>query len=99
MVDSPKKKQTDGHVYRLYNTGVDPLGPVEVTVLRRPLKYWRCLYSVLVTRAVHIEVDNGTDIDLCKVATTMFMARGGKPHARDSDNDTNFVGATREVEK
>ena len=95
MADLPKER-VEGSVYPFKNTGVDYFGPLEVTVLRRPVKHWCCLFTCLVTRAVHIEVVNGLDTDACMMAITRFMARRGKPHIIISDNGTNFVGAARE---
>ena len=95
MADLPKER-VERNVYPFKNTGVDSFGPFEVTVLRRPVKHWCCLFTCLVTRAVHIEVVNGVDTDACMMAITRFMARRGKPQTIISDNGTNFVGAARE---
>ena len=98
IADLPKE-WAEGNVYPFKNTGADYFGPFEVTVLRRPVKHWCCLFTCLVTRAVHIEVVNGLDIDACLMAITRFKARRGKPHKNVSDNGTNFVGAAREFKE
>ena len=95
MADSPKDRVV-GNVYPFKSTGIEYFGPFEVTVLRRPVKHWCCLFTCFVTRAVHIEVVNGLDTDACMMAITRFMARRGRPHTIISDNGTNFVGAARE---
>ena len=85
MADSPKER-VEGNVYPFQNTGVDFFGPFDVTVLRRAVKLWCCLFTCLVTKAVHLEVVNGLDTDACLMAITRFMARRGKPHTIISDN-------------
>ena len=95
MADLPKER-VEGNVNPFKNTGVDYFGPIEVTILRGPVKHWCCLFTCLVTRAVHIEVVNGLYIYVCMMAVNRFMARRGRPHTFISDNGTNFVGAARE---
>ena len=98
MADLPRKR-VEGNVYPLKSTGIEYFGPFEVTVLRRPVKHWCCLFTCLVTRPVHIEVVNGLDTDACMKTVTKFMARRGRPHTIISDNGTNFVGAAREFKE
>ena len=98
MGDIPKER-VEGNVYPFKNTGVDYFGPIEDTVLRRPVKHWCCLFTCLVTRAVHIKLVNGLDTHACMMAITRFMARPGKPHTIISDNGTKFVGAAREFKE
>ena len=95
MADIPKER-VEGNVYPFKSTGIDYFGPFEVTVLRRPVTHWCCLFTCLVTRAVHIEVVNGLDTDSCMMVVTRFTARRGKPHTIISYNGTNFVGVARE---
>ena len=94
-----RKKRLEGNVYPFKNTGVDYLGPFEVTVLRRRLKHWCCLFTCLVSRTVHIELLNGLDTDACMMVFTRFIARRGRPHKIIIDNGTNFVGAAREFKE
>ena len=98
MADSPKER-VEGNVYPFKSTGIDYYGPFEVTVLRRSVKHWCCFFTCLVTKAVHIEVVNDLDTDLCMMAVTTFMAKPGKPHTIISDNGTNFAGAAREFKE
>ena len=80
-------------------TGVDYFGPLEVKLLRRTMKSWCCMFTCLVTRAVHIEVVNSLDTEACLAAITRFIARRGRPATMISDNGTNFVGAAKELKQ
>ena len=95
MADLPEER-VEVNVYPFTNSRVDNFGQFEVTILRRPVKHWCCLFTFLVTRAVHIEVIIGLDIDACMMANTRFIARRRIPHTVISDNGTNFVRALRE---
>ena len=98
MADVPKERMQH-KVYLFSNTGVDYFGPFEVTFFRKTVKYWCCLFTCLVTRAVYIEVVNGLDTDACMMAIKRFMARRGKPLKINSDTGTNFVVAAREFKE
>ena len=98
MADLPKERlEIDVAPFR--NTGMDYFDPFDVSMFRKTVKYCCCLFTCLVTRAVHIEVVNGLDTDACMMAITRFMARRGKPRTIISDNGTNFAGAARELKK
>ena len=58
-----RKERVEGNVYPFKTTTVEYFGPFDVTVLRRPVNYWCCLFACLVTTAVHIEVVNALDTD------------------------------------
>ena len=76
-----------------YNTGVDYFSPLLVKERRSTVKRYGCLFTCLVTRAVHLE------IALSLMALRRMMARRGKPTNIYSDNRTNFVGAERELKE
>ena len=98
MGDLPKER-VEGKVYPFKKTGEDYFGLFEVTVLRRPVKHWCCLFTSLITRTAHIEVVNGLDTDACMMVVTRFMARLGRPHRVIINKGTNFVGAAREFKE
>ena len=58
-----------------------------------------CLFTCLVTRAVHLEVTFSLSTDSFIMCLRRFIARRGKPTVIYSDNGTNFVAANRELRK
>ena len=77
--------------------GVDYFGPMLVKYRRGTVKRYGCLFTCMVTRAVHIEVTHSLDSNSFLMALHRFMARRGKPTKIFSDNGTNFVAADREL--
>lgn len=82
-----------------YNTGVDYFGPLLVKERRSTVKRYGCLFTCLVTRAVHLEIAHSLETDSFIMALRRMMARRGKPKNIYSDNGTNFVGAERELKE
>lgn len=82
-----------------YNTGVDYFGPLLVKERRSTVKRYGCLFTCLVTRAVHLEIAHSLETDSFIMALRRMMARRGKPRNIYSDNGTNFVGAERELKE
>jgi len=79
------------------NTGIDYFGPFYVTIHRRSHKRWVCLFTCLVTRAVHLELVHQMDADSFLMAFRRFVSRRGSPAVVYSDNGTNFVAGEREL--
>ena len=67
------RARVESNVYPFKSTGTDDFGPFEVTVLRRPVKHWCCLFTCLITRAGHIEVVNGLDTDSSMRSTDSWL--------------------------
>jgi hypothetical protein len=77
--------------------GVDYGGPF-VTVQgsgKVTQKRYLCLFTCLVTRAVHLEIAYGLDTDAFLNAFYRMVGRRDLPEKVISDNGTNFVGAMR----
>jgi len=51
------------------------------------------------TRAVHLEVTMDLETDSFLKCFQRFVSRRGRPQLIVSDNATNFVGATKEIEE
>ncbi|XP_055589555.1 uncharacterized protein LOC129741792 [Uranotaenia lowii] len=98
MAPLPEQRLTP-YVRPFQYTGLDYLGPVEVTVGRRREKRYVAVFTCLVVRAVHIEVAHSLSKDSCIMAIRRFVQKRGPPSEIFSDNGTNFVGASRELQK
>lgn len=81
----------------LFYTGLDYLGPVQVAIGRRSEKRWVALFTCLTIRAVHLELAQDLSTDACIVCLRSFMSIRGVPIRIRYDNDTNFVGAQKEL--
>lgn len=79
------------------NTGVDFMGPLTVTVGRRSEKRWICLFTCLITRAVHLEIAHRLDTDSFLMCFQRFLDRRTRPSTMFSDHGTNFVASEREL--
>ncbi|XP_039451485.2 uncharacterized protein LOC120430439 [Culex pipiens pallens] len=77
--------------------GIDYFGPVIVTIGRRAEKRWICLFTCLVTRAIHMEVAHSLSSASCMMAIRRFICRRGAPLEIFSDNGTNFQAASKEL--
>ena len=81
------------------SVGVDYFGPIPVKRGRGREKKYGCLFTCLVTRAVHIEVADTLGSDSFINCLQRFMARRGEPKLIRLNNGTNFVGAERELRR
>ena len=79
--------------------GVDYFAPITVKHLRKQEKRYGCLFTCLVTRAVHLEVARSLETDSFINALRRLIARRGSRSDIYSDNGTNFVGAHRELKQ
>ena len=96
MADLPPDRVTAGGA-AFSRVGLDYFGPILVKRGRGTEKRYGCLFTCLVTRAVHIEVAHSLDTDSFLSALYRFIARRGLPELIRSDNGRNFVGAEKEL--
>ena len=69
------------------------------TERRSTVKRYGCLFTSLVTRAVHLQIAHSLETDSFIMALRRMMARRGKPRNIYSNNRTNFVGAELELKE
>ena len=60
-------------------------------------KRYLCLFTCLASRAVHLEIAYGLDVDSFMNALNRMISRRGVPEEMISDNGTNFVAANKEL--
>ena len=73
--------------------GVDYFGPIMVKHFCKQEKPYGCLFTCLVTRAVHLEMTKSLETDSFINTLRRFIARRRPPSDIYSDNGTNFVEA------
>ena len=95
MADLPKDQLTPAPPFTY--VGVDYFGPFTTKQGRKEHKRYGALFTCLVSRAVHIEITNSLETDSFLNAPRRFIARRGPVQEIRCDNDTNFVGAEREL--
>jgi len=93
MSDLPAERLTPNKP-PFYFTGVDFFGPFTVRQARSYVKRYCCIFTCLVSRAVHLEVAHALTVGSFINAFRRFASRRGTVH---SDNGTNFVGAEKEL--
>ena len=81
------------------SVGVDCFGPFYCKRGRSTEKRYGCLFTCLVSRAVHIEMCHSLDADSFLNAVMRFASRRGQPTLIRCDNGTNFVGGCAELSK
>ncbi|XP_072043020.1 uncharacterized protein [Amphiura filiformis] len=81
------------------NTGVDYFGPFLIKQGRTTRKRYGVIFTCLASRAVHLEVATNLDTSSCINTLRRFMSRRGPVKQIHSDNGTNLVGASRELEQ
>ena len=79
--------------------GVDYFGLIDVRQGRPLVKRYRCLFTCLTMRVVHIEVAHFLDTDSMINALRRFISIRGCPEQIRSDRGTNFTSAERELKE
>ena len=79
--------------------GVDYFGPLEVKQGRSRVKRYGCLFTCLITRAVHIELAHSLDTDSMINALRRFISVRGYPEQVRRDQGSNFTKADKELKE
>lgn len=84
-------------------TGVDFAGPFDIKSFTgracRITKGYVCVFVCFATKAIHLEATSDLSTATFMSAFHRFISRRGCPKTIFSDNGTNFVGASRELER
>ena len=80
------------------HTGIDFAGPLLVSD-KENAKYYVCLFTCAVTRAIHLELIESLSVESFCRAFRRFCARRGLPGSIISDNAKTFKSASREIKK
>jgi len=87
------------------HTGIDFAGPLYVKSKvnssdhEGETKSYICLFTCASTRAVHLELTRGLDVNSFLLAFRHFSARRGLPATIISDNATTFRSSAKEVKR
>ena len=79
--------------------GIDYFGPLYVKETTGSQKVWVCLFTCLVTRAIHLELMMDLSTKMFLHGLRKFVARHGSPHEIISDNASHFNLAKDTVER
>lgn len=80
-------------------SGIDYFGPLFIKSMKERQKVWVCLYTCLVTRAVHLEMMHDMSTSQFLLGFRRFVARYGKPRKIISDNAAQFKLASDTIKK
>ena len=80
-------------------TGIDYFGPLFIKSMKERQKVWVCLYTCLVTRAIHLEMMHDMSTSQFLLGFRRFVARHGKPRKVISDNAAQFKLASDTIKK
>lgn len=101
MGNLPKPRITIDRAFT--NTGVDCAGPIDIRMSKgrgaKSYKGYITLFICLGTKAIHIEAVSEMSTAAFLAAYRRFIARRGTPANMFSDNGTNFLGASKIIQK
>ena len=87
-------------------TEIDCFGPVNIRQYKRTrasnkkqIKRYGVIFTCLTTRAVHLELSIDMTTDSFLMTLRRFIARSGEPDIIWCDNESNFVGIVKELNK
>ncbi|KAL0895377.1 hypothetical protein ABMA27_011510 [Loxostege sticticalis] len=89
--------------YPFLNSSVDYAGPILIADRKgrgcKLTKSYLCIFVCHATRAVHLEPVSDLTKEGFIAALNRFISRRGKPYSILSDNGTNFVGASNDLQR
>ncbi|XP_053381888.1 uncharacterized protein LOC128549324 [Mercenaria mercenaria] len=92
----PKERVTESTP--LSRTGLEYFGGVSIKTSERLKKVWVCLFTCLVTRAVHLEMIQDLSANEFIMCLRRFIAQRGKPIEVISDNALQFKLARQTID-
>lgn len=101
MANLPPARVSPSHPF--LHTGVDYAGPLEIKTTKgrghKSYKGYIAIFVCLATKPVHLEVVSDMSTNTFLAAFRRFVSRRGHCAHMYSDNGTNFVGASKTLQK
>ena len=79
-------------------TGLDYLGPMATKTVDGQMKVWVCLFTCMVTRAIHLELLQDMSAEEFLLAFRRFVAQRGSPIEVISDNALTFKTSSQALD-
>ena len=95
----PLPKQRVSESVPFSHCGIDYFGPLYVKEKSGSQKVWVCLFTCLVTRAIHLELILDMSTEKFLLGLRRFVARHGSPCEIVSDNASTFKLAQDTIDK
>lgn len=96
MPPLPKSRVSEAQAFS--RTGLDYLGPLYIRSSEGLKKTWVCLFTCLVTRAIHLELMHDMSAEEFLLGFRRFISVRGTPVEIISDNATQFKAASKVLE-
>ena len=93
MAPLPKSRVTSAVPFS--RTGLDYLGPMYIKTVDGQRKVWVCLFTCMVTRAIHLELLQDMSAEEFLLGFRRFISTRGSPNEITSDNAKQFKTASQ----
>lgn len=101
MGNLPLQRMIPGFPFEV--VGIDYAGPILISTRKgrgaRLVKAYLCVVVCFKTKACHLELVSDLTTEAFILALRRFISRRGKPKEIFCDNGSNFVGASRELQR
>ena len=97
--NAPLPKQRVSASVPFAHCGIDYFGPLYVKECSGSKKVWVCLFTCLVTRAIHLELTMNMSTEMFLLGPRRFVTRHGSPRKITSDNASQFKLAHDTIDK